>query len=344
MRKKIRKLCRNIVYFSFHYTRFNAFLLKVLLNVRERGQCIILAYHRFVDDRSVYLSKGPVMHHKIGEFEKEIVYLRKNYDIISMDDAVGKIKSKQGFARPSVVLTFDDGYLDNYTLAYPVLKKYNLPATIYLTTGLIGTSERTWPDRIELALMKTEARQFAHSRLLGGRPVRIATREEKESACLAIGQALKPFPYDERMRILGEVLELLGLNGKNEEMPRMMLNWEEVKEMAANGITFGSHSHTHPILSRMPLDEAKEEIATSKKILEEHLGREVKHFAIPNGGKDDFSEELRGYCCEIGFDSVVTLIHGRNDSRSDAFNLRRLGSMCPIWLFAGNIAKLLWKH
>jgi peptidoglycan/xylan/chitin deacetylase (PgdA/CDA1 family) len=107
--------------------------------------------------------------------------------------------------------------------------------------------------------------------------------------------------------------------------------------MAANGITFGSHSHTHPILSRMPLDQAKEEILISKKILEERLGTEVKHFAIPNGGKDDFSDELRDYCRGIGFESAATLIHGKNDGRSNAFNLRRVGAGSPIWLFAGEL-------
>lgn len=343
--RKMKAALKRIVYTSLFYSGGLTLSMRIASLLRKDRSCIILAYHRFVDDRSVYLSKGPVMHHQITEFDKEIAYIRKHYDIISIDEAVSAIKSRRGFARPAVVLTFDDGYLDNYTLAYPVLKKYNVPATIYLTTGLIGTSERTWPDRIELALMETSARQFAHPDLFSGSPIPISTKAEKEKVCLDIGQALKPMPYDRRVQILEEVLESLGLNGNGEGMPRMMLNWEEVKEMAANGITFGSHSHTHPILSKMPLEEAKEEILISKKILEEHLGAEVEHFAIPNGGKDDFSEELRDYCRGIGFESVATLIAGTNTAYSgEVYDLKRVGAMCPIWLFAGNIAKLLWKR
>ena len=341
--RTMKSALKRIVYSSLFYSGGLTLAMKIASQLRKDRSCIILAYHRFVDDRSVYLSKGPVMHHQIREFEKEIAYLRKHYDILSIDDAVGTIKSRRGFARPAVVLTFDDGYLDNYTLAYPVLRKYNVPATIYLTTGLIGTSERTWPDRIELALLETSVRQFAHPELFGGSPICISSKAEKEKVCLDIGQTLKPMPYDMRVKILEEVLESLGLNGKGEGISRTMLNWDEVKEMVANGITFGSHSHTHPILSKMPLEEAKEEICLSKKIIEQNLGIEVKHFAIPNGGKDDFSDVLRDYCREIGFESVVTLIYGNNYGRSDIFDLRRVGANSPIWLFAGNVARLLWK-
>jgi peptidoglycan/xylan/chitin deacetylase (PgdA/CDA1 family) len=335
---------KRIVYSGLFYSGGLALSMKIASLLRKDRSCIILAYHRFVDDRSVYLSKGPVMHHQIREFEKEIAYLTKHYVILSIDEAVSKIKSRQGFARPAVVLTFDDGYLDNYTLAYPILKKYNVPATIYLTTGLIGTSERTWPDRIELALMETSVRQFAHPDLFGGSRIPIATKVEKEKVCLDIGQTLKPMPCDRRLQILEEVLMSLGMNGKGEGMPRMMLNWEEVKEMAANGITFGSHSHTHPILSKMPVEAAKGEIFISKQMLEERLGKEVKHFAIPNGGKDDFSEELRDYCRRIGFESIVSLIHGvNNGSQGDVFDLRRIGATSPLWALAANLIRQQMK-
>jgi len=343
--KSVKHLIRDAVYYGLFSSGVLGLVLKKMATASQEHPCIILAYHRFIDNRSIYLSKGPVMHHEIREFEKEIIYLKQHCHVASMDEAVNSIKKGLGFSRPSVVLTFDDGYLDNYTLAYPLLKKYSLPATIYLTTGLIGTSERTWPDQIELALMETPVRQFSHPNLFGGSAVPIATKAEKEKVCLDIGQALKPMPYDRRMKLLEEVLESLGLNGKQQRMPRTMLNWEEVKEMAGNGITFGSHSHTHPILSKMPIREAKEEIATSKKIIEERLGIEVRHFAIPNGGEQDFSRELRDYCGELGFESVATLIAGTNTpSDGEVYNLKRIGAMCPIWLFAGNIAKLLWKH
>lgn len=337
----MKSALKRLAYYSLFHSGGLDCAMKFSALMKEDRSCIILAYHRFVDDHSTYLSKGPVMHHHIREFEKEIVYLRKHYDIISIEEAVDRIRKGEKFRRTAVVITFDDGYLDNFTLAYPILRKYGVPATIYLTTGLIGTSGRTWPDLIEHALIETDLKRFAHPDLFGGKPVSIDTKTAKEYVCLAIGQSLKPMPYARRMQILAEVLDSLGMNGKKREMERMMLNWDEVKEMAANGITFGSHSHTHPILSKMPIDQAKEEIYLSKRTIEENLGREVKHFAIPNGGKEDFSDDLRDYCRAIGFESVVTLIHGANNSKSNVYDLRRVGAMSPIWIFSGSLAKLL---
>lgn len=340
-RRTVKSGLKRIVYGGLYHSGGLTLSMKMSPVFKKDSPLIILAYHRFVDDNSVYLDKGPVMHHPIQEFEKEIVYLRKHYDIICMDEAVNAIRSGQGFSRPSVVLTFDDGYLDNYTLAFPVLRKHNVPATIYLTTSLIGTSNKTWPDQIESALLETTSKQFAHPDLFGGRPLSIATKSEKEKACLAIGQALKRMPHGRRVRILQDVIDSLGCDGKCGARSRLMLNWDEVKEMEAHGITFGSHSHTHPILSKMPFEQAKEEILRSKNVIEDKLGQPVKHFAIPNGGKDDFTAELRAYCEEIGFESVATLIAGINKPRDRAvFDLRRIGAISPISTLAATIIRL----
>jgi peptidoglycan/xylan/chitin deacetylase (PgdA/CDA1 family) len=131
----------------------------------------------------------------------------------------------------------------------------------------------------------------------------------------------------------------------NEAKTRMMLNWDEVRVMAGNGITFGSHSHTHPILSRMPVAEAKEELLDSKKIIEEQLGQQVKHFAYPNGRIEDFSEELRNYSENIGFESVASVIHGSNNSvNGNQYSLRRITATSPVWLFAAALLRFSVKN
>jgi len=114
--------------------------------------------------------------------------------------------------------------------------------------------------------------------------------------------------------------------------------------MAKNGITIGSHSHTHPILSRMPVVKAKEEIFNSKKIIEENLGIKVKHFAFPNGREEDFSEELRDYCREIGFESVASVIYGMNEpSDGNRSVLKRISATAPVWMLAGELVRLCAK-
>lgn len=342
-KKELRKKIKNILYFLFHYSGVFGFALSILKKIRRQYPCIILLYHRIVDDNTKYLDKGPGMHHHIRDFEQEIPYLKKHYQVLTMDEVVAQLKSGRGFDRPTVAITFDDGYRDNYTLAYPVLKKYKVPVTIYLTTSLIGTDERTWTDQIEHAFLQTDRDYFVMSEPSGEEKISIKTNEERRAICIEVTSKLKSVPDMRRKELLADIFENLGLNGGSplKQGQRMMLSWDEVKEMAANKITFGSHSHTHPILSKMPLEEAKEEILISKKFIEEQLGSEVKHFAYPNGRAEDFSEELGEYCREIGFESVVAVIYGVNTSRdNNVGTLRRITATAPVWLAAGEMLKL----
>lgn len=341
-KRQLKKTTKDIVYFLIYYSGVTNLLLTLLTKARQTHPCIILLYHRIVEDNTKYLDKGPGMHHHIRDFEEEIPYLKKHYQVLPMDEVIAQIKSGKGFDRPTVAITFDDGYLDNYTLAYPVLKKYGIPATIYLTTSLIDTDERTWTDQIEHALLQTHREYFVVPALFGEQKISIRTNEEKRTVCIGLASKLKAVADMKRKELLRDIFEGLGINGSNplERRPRIMLNWDEVREMAGNGITFGSHSHTHPILSRMPLQEAKEDILISKRIIEEQLGTKVKHFAYPNGRAEDFSEDLRDHCQKIGFESVASVVYGSNCGNTNDFYLKRIVATSPIWMFAGSVARL----
>ena len=346
-KRQIKKIVKNVIHFLTYYSGVSNLLLKVLAKARKAHPCVILLYHRIVDDNTQYLDKGPGMHHHIRDFEKEIPYLKKHYQVLPMDEVVARIKSGKGFDRPTVSITFDDGYRDNFTLAYPVLQKYGVPATIYLATSLIGTEGKTWTDQIEHALLQTQREYFSLPELYGEKKISIRTKVEKQTVCIELADKLKSMPDTSRKKILPGIFKKLGVDGgtPSESSPRMILSWDEVRKMAANGITFGSHGHTHQILSRMPLQEAKEEILISKRIIEEQLGREVKHFAYPNGRAEDFSEELRRHSAEIGFDSVASVIYGSNNGvYANKYSLRRISAISPIWLLPGRISKLMLKN
>ncbi len=344
---RLKMSFKYVLYFLLFYSHFFDFLLKLLTRGRKDHPCIILLYHRILDDHSEYLNKGSVVHHPIKHFKKGIPYLRGNYQILGMDEVVHHMRMDIGFEKPSLAITFDDGYLDNYTLAYPVLKKYGVVATLYLTTGLIGTSERSWTDRIELSFLKTKEDSFSLPAIFGNHKVQIKTKKEKEQANIKVSEALKLMPDGERKKLMRELFEVLKLdgNGLENQTSRLMLNWDEVQKMAKDGILIGSHSHTHPILSQMPLQDAKEEIFNSKKIIEDNLGMKVKHFAFPNGREEDFSEELRGYCREIGFESVASVAYGLNDAeKNNTLSLKRIGAIAPVWMLAGDLLLRLVKY
>jgi peptidoglycan/xylan/chitin deacetylase (PgdA/CDA1 family) len=345
-KRQIRNITKRLLFSSFFYLRLFDLILKLLARVRQEHPCIILLYHRIVDNSSKYLNKGAVVHHHINDFKQEIPYFKRNFQILSMDEVVNHIKSGMGFRRPSIAITFDDGYLDNYTLAYPVLKKHGVPATLYLTTSLVGTMERIWTEQIGLAFLETPKGCFNFSALIGDETVPIKTKEEKEKANSKVSEALKLRPDDERRELIQQLFEKLGVNEESGRhfWERMMLNWDEIQEMRKDGITIGSHSHTHPILSRMPIQKAKDEILNSKRIAEKNVDVEVKHFSFPNGREEDFSEELRDYCREIGFESICSVIYGTNDaSEGNAFTLKRVGAISPVSMLAGELVRLFCK-
>lgn len=345
-KRQIKYVLKEILFFSSFYLRFFDLFLKVLARVSHEHPCIILLYHRIVDDHSKYLSKGAAVHHHIKDFKREIAYFKRTFQIVSMDEVVNHLKSGRGFKRPSIAITFDDGYLDNYTLAYPVLKKHGIPATIYLTTGFVGTLDGIWTEQLGFAFMETRKDQFNFPALLGDKTIPIKTKEEKEQANSEISEALKLRPDDERRELIQELHEKLEISEKygRNFRERMMLNWDEVQEMRKDGITIGSHSHTHPILSQMSSEKAKDEILTSKKVVEKNADIEVKHFSFPNGREEDFSKELRDYCRRIGFESVSSVVYGPYDvSEKDPFALKRVGAIHPVSMMVGEIVRLFFR-
>lgn len=344
--KNAKKIIKYLVYWLFYYLKGFDLILKVITFLRKDHPCIILLYHRIVDDQTVFLDKGPVVHHPLKDFEREIFWIKKHLNVLSMDEVTDTILKGKCFSRPSVAITFDDGYLDNYTLAYPVLKSQGLPAMIYLATALIGTNARTWPDQIEAALLASTEKTLSLPGLFPNSIIPIGTINEKQNCCIKLSRVLKEIPDAERKIRLAEIFQELCVTPEPLEKPskRTMLNWDEVKEMACNNISFGSHSHSHPILSQVLLPDAKDDIRRSKEIIEDHLVGKIRHFAYPNGRRVDFSDALRAYCKKIGFDTVATVIYGTVDADSDVFDLKRIGAVSPVWNFAGELTRFFLKY
>jgi peptidoglycan/xylan/chitin deacetylase (PgdA/CDA1 family) len=123
---------------------------------------------------------------------------------------------------------------------------------------------------------------------------------------------------------------------------RAMLNWNEVIEMSRHNISFGAHTVTQPIQSKMDVQEAKREIYESKMEVEAQIGVKVEHFAIPNGKVKDFNEELKKYCMEIGLKTVVSTEPGVISAQSDPYLLERIYPSPPIYLSACELARYMF--
>jgi peptidoglycan/xylan/chitin deacetylase (PgdA/CDA1 family) len=282
---------------------------------RKAGNVQILVYHRVNDDSDAFFPGTP-----IEVFKNQMEYLAENFNICSLDSAVEKMVSKD-VPDNTVVITFDDGYRDNYLNAFPTLKNLSIPATIFLATDAIGSKRVLWHDRVFSAFRETRVPVL---RGLGNdsRTYHLKSVEEKRFAQAEVLKFIRSLDDQERSRWIDFLVEKLEVVDCR-EVPGLMLSWEEIRVMHENGISFGSHTITHPILSRLSLDRAQEEIQKSKAIIEERLRNPIRTFAYPNGSGNDFNESTKSILKEAGYVCAVTTKFGANESDHDLFDLRR---------------------
>ena len=286
-----------------------------------KSQVAILIYHR-VCPRTDNWSLAPL---SPESFETQMKYFAQNYEVLSLDRLVQYATSGKSFPEKAVVVTLDDGYKDNYLYAYPILRKYNIPATIFLTTGYIGASELFWWDKVayiiesNISIKKLNLNDFGIYSL--------QSELEKTQVKSIICEKLKKLSDNKRKSIIEKLLDICQVEIPRDLGKKLFLSWKEVKEMDNAGVTFGAHSVNHPILINMPLEQSKNEIVQSKKDIEEKLGKKVTAFSYPNG---NFNAEIVELVRKSGFTCAVSVYPGMPPKlitpKDSVYHLSRIGT------------------
>ena len=287
---------------------------------------ICLMYHRLVSEEDYAKACGTerIFQVPVDEFEKQIKYLAKSATIISLSDLVDKYYRNEPIPPGTVCITFDDGYKDNYTFAYPILLKYGATATVFLTTGYIGNKETFSSHKTAFALWNTGVKKF-HLDSIGN--FNLKYPQDRLSAINKIGDVIKYLPEEERNRLTDSLLAKLNIKFPVSLQENLMLTWEEIGGMHRDGIEFGAHTVTHPILSRVPLATAKKEIASSKRAIEQNLQHPCTLFAYPNGTSRDVNEDSIEIVKNSGFTSAVSTVPRLLKKRiEDPFWLSRISA------------------
>lgn len=267
-------------------------------------------FHGLTDRDPAGLENCQHKHLHVQRFEALAAHLASHYDVLSMDELTGLLE--QGGRLPAfpAVLTFDDGFASNYHLAYPVLRRYGLPATIYLETEFVEEKKPIWVDRVDYAMQQ-------------------AGRSRGE--LVSFKEGIKPLPQVEILaaveRLESETGHRLG-RADRDDVPAIYraLDWAQVREMVASGlISFGSHTHSHVLLGRAAPEVIRHELLESRRIIERETGVPCTHFCYPNGYLGDFSDISEQILRELGFRSSLTTVGGLNPTPCSAFLLRRLG-------------------
>jgi len=284
----------------------------------------ILCYHRVIpDELRTHVLSSPWLVVSKDSFEKQMRHLREHYHPLPLKKLLWYYENGKDFPPRGVVVTFDDGWADNYFHAFPILKRYRIPATIFLTTDYIETEKVFWPERVSFFLSHIEKTDpgaipdFAHSVFKSKSSI---SRRGKNMLDSFI-EFLKDLSPPERSRLILDLAGKAPEIGKDYLKANRLMTWKQVLEMNEAGIDFGSHGATHRILTQLPLAEARNEIKRSKEVLEKKIRERIVAFAYPNG---NYNDEILCILREEGFQIALTTERGLNHKKTNLFRLKRL--------------------
>lgn len=328
MKSRILKLCATVCYWAGLLPILDRFVSRVqpvggdergvsfpFLKRRRLRPIQILTYHRVNDDRDSFFPGIPT-----SIFSDQMGYLAEQCHVFSLTEASERLLVND-VPENAVVVTFDDGYKDNYTHAFPILKAQRVPATIFLATGSVGTGQVLWHDRVFSAFRETRCQVLTdYHQDLPALPLRSIA--EKLQAQHSVLRVLRLMNEEERYNWISRLAEKLAV-AEHLQDSSLMLSWEQVREMRGAGISFGSHTITHPILSRLTREQMRIQIEGSSADIVRHTGERPLAFAYPNGGKEDYTGITKELLQEAGFACAVTTLFGANTHGQDLFELRR---------------------
>ena len=254
-------------------------------------------------------------------FIKQIKNIKNKYPIISMDEAINQSKQKKVKDSTQVVITFDDGYYDNFKYAYPILLNMGIKATYFLVTDYINSNKPIWDTELSNAL------QYSTNNVIIKNPINnldiIRNKYNNHDFLWLLIDMLKKQSSEVRKKILNNIYKQLDFNSKFNNQNRCM-EWKEIIEMQNNGMEFGSHSCSHSSLSNINLDESFYEMKISKEIIEKNLQSECKYFALPFGSYNDFNTKVVNFAKNLGYSKCLLNICGYNNKLKDNFTIKRI--------------------
>lgn len=320
-----------------------AFLLSRLT---ERNQLLVLNYHR-IGNPALDPFDPAVFSATESQFDDQVSYLKRRASLVTLEEAVafasGSIREPR--ARCRVLLTFDDGYLDNYQSAFPILRSHGVQGVFFLITSLVGSSEVPWWDRVAWLLRKARRRRFTLHY-----PADLPVDLDRDGLPLSLRDVLRlhkrPGNTDPQ-RFLDE-LQDAAASPALPAAERRFLNWDEAREMVAGGMAIGSHTHSHIVLSQLSPGDQHHDLARSRSILQQQLGVEAETLAYPVGKPATFSQHTQQLACDSGYRAAFSFHGGVNlHGRTSRYDIKRVavdGQSRPRFRVQASVCRLTGKY
>jgi peptidoglycan/xylan/chitin deacetylase (PgdA/CDA1 family) len=283
----------------------------------NRAKVLILTYHRFSPVEEPDKTSAQA-------FADHLEYLTQHYRLLPLSEITSCLATGRTLPPATAALSIDDGYHDFYEIAYPLLLKYRVPATLYVATDFVDNRVWLWTDKLRFLTARTPANELVA--MLKGRTLRLSLtdRLSRLKAANKINTILKTLPNEHKEEAIKRIAASLDVL-----LPPLppaefgAVTWPQAREMDAEGIEIGSHTATHPILINVTDEMLQYELTASKARLETVLGRKVPLFCYPNGRHD---ARVQRATAKAGYRCAVTNVPGLNTNQTPLLSLRRI---CP---------------
>jgi peptidoglycan/xylan/chitin deacetylase (PgdA/CDA1 family) len=281
----------------------------LLESLPGRPRLLILNYHRIGDPAKTPYDPG-LFSCTAEELSWQTGWLKQRFPILTLGEAVDIVHGRARPSGTSVLLTFDDGYRDNYDEAFPVFQQHGVSATFFLPTQFVGTGKLPWWDEIAYMVKRTgEARlQLSYPKAAEFE----LPQGDRGASIVQVLNFFKGSPDVDTERFLTELETVSGVKRPDGAAERCFMSWDEARAMEAGGMCFGSHTHTHEILGRLPYPRQLEELTTSRRILEAELGHPVDTLAYPVGKQNTFSADTFRALEEARYGTAFSFYSGVN--------------------------------
>lgn len=298
--------------------------LQAMARHRCRDRLIVLCYHGVVSDdhaAAPYQYRNTV---GASEFAAHLEVLQRRFRVVSADDVLAWVEGGAALPPHAVLITFDDGYRNNLTVAAPILRQHGMSALISVSTDYIGTDRMLWPMEVDLRLGTwAEGRIPMPDGSTIDRPGDPAAREQ---LAIEVRRTCKRMPDDARRAYVARLAEgrPLPLEARSDEELWRFMNWDEVRQAHAMGMHIASHTCSHPILSRLQPAQLEHELVASRRRIEQEVGT-CPALVYPNGGPEDVSPEVLAAVERAGYRMAFTLMEQVNPARPHRHRIERIG-------------------
>ena len=292
---------------------------------------LILNYHRIGDGRESPYDRE-LWSADEEAFDAQMACLARHCDVISPGD-IDTVAGRRG---RHVLVTFDDGYIDNYHAAFPILRARGVPATFFISTGFIDRPRLPWWDEIAWRVRSTAQTRLDLRPWL---PVPLALGEAREDQIHAVLCAYKSLQADDAVQLMARLRETTG-QATPERVDGLWMDWDMIREMGAAGMTIGGHTVDHPVLARLPVERQCEEVEGCAARIRAETGRPMEYFAYPVGSPWAFDADTRACMEAAGVRRAFSYYGGHARADSPRFDTPRMAVEPTVAL--PDLGAMLW--